>query len=125
MRKLKTLVADDSSIVRERFVEMLSRIKNVEVVGQSCNGKEALDMILDLRPDVALLDINMPGMNGIEVLTTIKTKKPDIKVILFTSFTTPGIQEECIKHGADYFFQSNSIESLIDLLGSMRYVMKT
>ena len=123
MKKLKVFLADDSAIVRERFIEILSRIKNIEIVGQSGDGEKSLKLILKLHPDVALLDINMPGMNGIDVLTKIKAVYPDIKVILFTCYSMSDLKDECLKRGADFFFQSESINSLIDLLGSMKQII--
>ena len=120
MEKIKVFIADDSVIVRERFIEMLSGINTIEVVGQSDNGKEALKSILKLHPDVVLLDVDIPGINGIEVMRKIKAAYPDIKVILFTSYSESDLKDECLKQGANFFFQPENIYSLIDFFESMK-----
>ena len=120
MKKITTFIADDSTIVRERLIEILSRFDNVEIIGQSGNGEEALNQILEHQPDVVLLDVNMPGLSGIEVLMRVKAVQPDIKVILFTSYSAFDLEKECLNRGADFFFQSNNLDVLLDLFRSMQ-----
>jgi len=124
VKKITTYIADDSTVVRERLVEMLAMFDTVEVIGQAANGKDALGDILNLHPDVALLDINMPGLNGIDVMMQVKSVNPGIKVILFTSYSATDFGEECMKRGADFFFQSNNVNALLELFGTMQNTLK-
>jgi YesN/AraC family two-component response regulator len=71
-RKIEVFIADDSLIVREHLVTMLDELAGIEIVGQAENGAEAISGIRILQPDVVILDIRMPGGNGIDVLQTIK-----------------------------------------------------
>jgi len=117
MEKLKVFIADDSVIVRERIIEILSKTGIVEIIGQTGNGNEAVDSIVKLHPDVAIVDIYMPGKNGIEVLMKVKSIQPDTRVIMFTSYFLTGFREKCRKEGADFFLESNDIGYLAEVLG--------
>ncbi len=99
----KVYVVDDSTLIRERLVEMLSEIPEVRVVGQSADAYEALEMIRRTRPDVVILDIEMPGRNGIALLKDIKRDMPTTQVIVFTNYTYAQYQRQCIELGAEYF----------------------
>ena len=123
MKNIKVCIGTDTLANGKQFIEILSRINNIDVVGQSSNGKETVKLIFKLHPDVALLGIDLSDMNGIEVLTRIKDIYPDIKFILFTSSSTSGFEDECLKRGADYFFQSGSNNSLFDLLNCMKQIL--
>lgn len=85
---MKVFIADDSAIVRERLIEMLSGLKDVEVIGQAGSGVEALNSIQELKPDVVILDIQMPGGSGIDVLENIKKEEPALLVIMLTRQVT-------------------------------------
>ncbi|MFC1551592.1 response regulator transcription factor [Candidatus Latescibacterota bacterium] len=123
MKNIKVCIGADTLVNRKLFIDILSRINNIEIVGHSSNGKETEKMIFKLHPDIALLSINMPDMNGIDVLTRIKDIYPDIKFIIFSRNSMFGIEEECLKRGADHFFQSGSNNSLFDLLRCMKQIL--
>jgi len=101
---LKVFVADDSTPVRERLVALISEIEGVEVVGQAGDAHEALEAIHRLRPDVVILDIRMPGGNGIQVIEAIKKKDAAPVAIILTAFPYPQYREKCLEAGAEYFF---------------------
>ena len=123
MKKIKVCIGTDNPANGKQFIEILSRINNIEVVGQSSNGKESVKLIFKLHPDVALLNINMPDMNGIDVMTRIKNLYPDIKFILFSGNSMSGIEKECRNQGADHFFLSESNNTIFDLLGCMKQIL--
>lgn len=81
---IKILIADDHSMVREGLIQLLQFDPNLEIVGEASNGKETLQMIKEKKPTVLLLDINMPEMNGIEVLKKLKKDKSKVKVLILT-----------------------------------------
>ena len=105
---MKLLIADDSAHFRMRLLQMLSQIAGVQIVQSACNGYEAIAYVRKLRPDVAILDIQMPGANGIEVLEEIKRDFPETKVIMLTGHHEPQYEQRCIELGADHFFPKSS-----------------
>lgn len=102
MKLIKALVADDDGITRH-LLRTLLRQSFVEVVGEAANGLEALDLCSKLQPDVLILDINMPKMNGFEVLKSIRSTHPEICVIMMSSDATQTNVEEARAHGIDKF----------------------
>ena len=84
MEKIKLLLIDDHSIVREGLKQLLELDGDIKVVGEASEGKQGLALIESLKPDIVLLDLDMPGMNGIDVLKKLKEKKSKQKVIILT-----------------------------------------
>ena len=114
---MKVLVADDSDLVRERLVGMLSEIEGIGVVLEAANGLEARDMILAEKPDFVVLDIRMPGRNGLDVLRDIKASNPATKIIILTNYPYPQYRNRCMEEGADFFFdKSSEFEKVIEVL---------
>jgi DNA-binding NarL/FixJ family response regulator len=101
---MRVLIVDDSKIVCERLQQMLMHIADVEIVGQAHNAKDAIKSISELKPDVVILDIRLPGKSGIEVLKDIRAKKLPIRVIMLTNYPYPQYRKKCEELGADYFF---------------------
>ena len=84
MSKIKVMIADDHSMVREGIMNLLELDENLEVVGFAKDGNDCIKKIPELNPDVLLLDINMPNMNGIEVLQELHERRSKVKVIMLT-----------------------------------------
>jgi DNA-binding NarL/FixJ family response regulator len=100
---MKIVIADDSSLLRERIKSLLNDINDVFVVGEAENGLEALRLIREKEPDLAILDIRMPEMNGIEVLKKIRELKIKVKVCILTNYPYPQYKRKCFEAGSDYF----------------------
>jgi len=81
---IRILIADDHSMVREGLKQLLELEGDLEVVGEASNGIETLETIKLTKPDVLLLDVNMPVMNGLEILAKIKQEKISVKVLILT-----------------------------------------
>ncbi len=95
MEKIRVLLADDHTLLREGVKLLLENTGEVEVVGQAADGNEALELARNLGPDIAILDISMPGLNGLEATRLIREELPNVRVLILTM------------HGGDeYFFQS-------------------
>jgi len=106
--KLTVFLADDSVFIRERLQAMLAELTGVEVIGQAADGIEAVNSIGELKPDVVVLDIRMPGKNGMEVLWELKTLEPAPCVIILTSYHYPQYRKKCLDMGADYFLNKSA-----------------
>jgi DNA-binding NarL/FixJ family response regulator len=84
---IRILIADDHHIVRRGLVFFLKTQENIEIIGEAKNGQEAVELAVKLIPDLVLMDLVMPVMDGIEATRTIKQKLPQIKVMILTSFS--------------------------------------
>jgi len=105
---MKILIADDSLVVRDRLVTLLTEVHGIEVVGQAKDATEATSLAAELRPDVAILDLRMPKGSGADVLRDIKKLNPTPKVIILTNYPHPENRKKCIDRGADYFFDKST-----------------
>ncbi|MCX6253831.1 MAG: response regulator transcription factor [Bacteroidia bacterium] len=113
---MKIVIADDSSLLRERIKNLLNNINNVSVVGEALNGVEALQIIREKEPDLVILDIRMPEMNGIEVLKKIRKLKMKVKVCILTNYPYPQYKKRCFEAGADYFLSKTEDFEKINIL---------
>ena len=104
----RVYVVDDSDFVRERLIEMLSELQEVEIVGGTGDPGEALAAVREMVPDTVILDIRLPGKSGVEVLRDLKKEKPSPMVIILTNFPYPQYRKECTEAGADYFFNKST-----------------
>lgn len=84
MEKIRILIADDHSMVREGLKQLIELEDDIEVVAQAGDGQDALNKIIEIKPDVVLLDINMPILNGLEVLQKLQEDQMDVNVLILT-----------------------------------------
>lgn len=114
MEKIRILVVDDHTLVREGFARMLELSPELQVLGQAASAKDALEMVKTLQPDIVLMDINMPGMNGIEATRIIKNEYPDVEVIILSMYDEEQYVLESVKAGATgYVLKEISPEDLL------------
>jgi YesN/AraC family two-component response regulator len=114
---VRVFVADDSVLIRERLRALLSDFSEIEIISEARDGVEAKKAIGKLNPDVAILDIKMPGVDGIDLLKYIKNKNQNIKVIMLTNYPYPQYRKKCMALGADYFFKkSMEFQNVLDAL---------
>jgi DNA-binding NarL/FixJ family response regulator len=117
---MKLFVAEDSSMIRERIVRMLTNMPNVQVVGEAADGVEALNRIPESKPDLVILDLQMPKANGLEILPLIKSLSSPPMVMVLTNYVTTRHREACTRLGADYFFdKSREFEKAIGVIESL------
>ncbi len=118
---MRVFVVEDSPIVRERLVEMLSEIEGVDVIGNADNADDAVEDILRLHPDVAVLDIKLRSGSGIAVLEQIRRKAPGMATIMLTNYASPEHRQRCLSAGANYFFdKTEEFESIKGALENLR-----
>jgi two-component system, chemotaxis family, protein-glutamate methylesterase/glutaminase len=123
MLPVRVLVVDDSVVVRKLLCDALASSAEVQVAGTASNGAIALAKIPQLNPDVITLDIEMPGLNGIETLTEIRKLYPKLPVIMFSTLTEQGaaITLEALSRGAsDYMTKPSNSESLAGAMEQVR-----
>ena len=114
---MRVFVVDDSAVVRERLIDMLSETAGVQVIGQAKDVHEATAGIGRLKPDAVILDIRMPNGSGIDVLEKIKSGKTPPMVIMLTNYPYPQYRKKCIEAGADFFFdKSTEFEKVMDVI---------
>ena len=97
------LIVDDHEMVREGLKAMLATEPDFSIVGDAANAEQALELIERLRPDVALLDVRLPGISGVEVCRTVTESYPETAVIILTTFTDENLIAQCIQAGARGF----------------------
>jgi DNA-binding NarL/FixJ family response regulator len=99
---IRILIADDDEIIREALTEFLSA-KGFDVVGEAADGAEAIDAAIALRPDVVLVDIRMPRVNGIEAIQRIAAEVPTARMLALSAYDDPALSSSAIAAGAlDY-----------------------
>jgi len=114
---LRLFIGDDSEILRERLIDILSDIEGVEIIGQAGDVESVLRSIKQLEPDLVILDIQIPGGNGIVALENIKKRARPPIVIMFTNYPYLQYRKKCIELGADFFFyKSTEFEKLIKVV---------
>jgi len=114
------LVADDHTIVRRGLVSLLSLAEGIEVVGEASDGRLAVDLTLKLDPDVVLMDISMPGLNGLEATRQIKKDVPHVKVLVLSAHDNEDYVLQVMRSGANGYLLKNS--SAEDLYSAIRAV---
>jgi two-component system response regulator NreC len=98
----KILVVDDASAIRRSMRLYLEQEGDWTICGEAENGKVAVDRVRELRPDVVILDLSMPVMNGLEAARAIKTISPDTRILMFTLHNYPYLSDEAQKAGIDH-----------------------
>lgn len=110
---IKILIADDHSMVREGLKQLLELEGDLEVVGEASNGIETLETIRATKPDVLLLDVNMPVMNGLEILAKIKQEKIGVKVLILTIHNEVEYLLKAVEIGCDGYILKDSNSNLL------------
>ena len=99
-KSIRVLIAEDHAIVRKGVQTLLALEKDIEVIGEAANGREAVEQARELDPDVILMDLVMPELDGIQAIQEIKAHRPDARVLVLTSFATDDKIFPAIKAGA-------------------------
>ncbi|HEY4000339.1 MAG TPA: response regulator transcription factor [Candidatus Xenobia bacterium] len=107
-KKIRVLVADDQNLFREMMIASLSSEPDIDVVGASVSGEETLSMVSDLKPDVVLMDIILPDVDGITVTGKIKRDCPEVKVVLLTGYHQERYIFEALQMGASGYLSKDS-----------------
>jgi two-component system invasion response regulator UvrY len=105
---INTLLVEDQELVRTGIEALLSTAGNINVVGLASTGEEAIDSVKELSPDVVLMDINMPGIGGVEACRRIIQRHPDVKIIALTVHKDGPVPQQLLKLGVPGFISKSS-----------------
>jgi DNA-binding NarL/FixJ family response regulator len=122
MSKIKIIITDDHAIVREGIIAILKLYDDVMVVGEASNGKEAIDKTDELKPDIVLMDIAMPGLGGLEAAIEIKKRHPDVKILVLTQHDDREYISRFLKAGVSGYLLKKAVGS--ELISAIRAVSK-
>src|SRR5512147_2075648 len=116
-KPIRVLVVDDHAIIRKGMRAVLDLVPDIELVGEAENGKQATKVDLELRPDVILMDLMMPEMDGIACIREIKARRPEARILVLTNFAGQDMVFPAIKAGAmGYHLKDSSPEALIEAI---------
>jgi DNA-binding NarL/FixJ family response regulator len=111
--KITVLIADDHTILRRGLVSLLSLNQNIEVIGEAEDGRSAVEMALRLEPDVVLMDLSMPVLNGLEATAQLKKESPAMKVLILSAHDNDEYVNQVVRSGANgYALKNTSPEEL-------------
>jgi two-component system, NarL family, response regulator LiaR len=119
---IKVLIVDDHPIVRKGLCDLIEFSPDICVIGEAANGAEVIRLAQTLNPDIVLLDLVMPGMDGIDIITRLKSDHPDLRILILTSFSEDEKVIAAIKAGAQGYMLKDS--SPQDVLQALREVYR-
>lgn len=120
MKTVRILLADDHKIVRQGTRALLSPISEWEVIGEADNGREAVALSAQLKPDIVILDIAMPELNGLDATRQIKKNSPETEVLIFTGQVTEELVHDVFASGArSYIMKTDAPDHLIDAIKAL------
>lgn len=117
MNMIKVLIADDQELIRQSLQIVLESKEGVQVMGVAADGQQVMDMVRHEKPDVILMDIRMPKMDGVQCTKLIKKQWPAIKIIILTTFDDDEFVYNALKFGASgYLLKGVSMDDLVDAI---------
>ncbi|WP_132551237.1 response regulator [Pectinatus cerevisiiphilus] len=124
MTKIKVILVDDHAILRAGLKLLLEAEKDIEIVEEACNGEELMNKLTVTETDLIILDLSMPGINGIDLLKLLKTKKTykNIRILVLTMHTEEEYIREALAAGADGYVEKSAFDT--ELLTALHTVMK-
>jgi DNA-binding NarL/FixJ family response regulator len=120
MAKIRVLLAEDHHLVREGLKLLVDNQPDMETVGEAGDGRAAVRLAEELRPDVVIMDISMPGLNGLKATEALKQACPDVRILTLTRHTDEGFVHQLLRAGASGYVLKQSAPT--ELLGAVRAV---
>jgi DNA-binding NarL/FixJ family response regulator len=118
---IRVLTVDDHVLIREGVAALIANQKDMGLVGEASNGREAIEQFRSHRPDVTLMDLQMPEMNGIDALIAIRSEFPEARIIMLTTYAGDVLCKRAMKAGAQaYILKGNVRKDLLDTIRSVR-----
>ncbi len=114
VNKIRVILAEDHTIVRKGLKALLEAYPHIEVVGEAADGREAIQLAEALRPHVVVMDLNMPGLNGLEATARIKRRCPDVNVLILSMHANEEYVLQVLRSGASgYLLKDSATEDLV------------
>ena len=114
---IRVLITDDHSIVREGLTLILETAESIEVVGEAADGAEALKLVAEKEPDVVLMDLRMPGMDGLTAIEHLQRDQPQVAIIILTTYNEDDLMLRGLQAGAKGFLLKDTVrETLLDTI---------
>jgi DNA-binding NarL/FixJ family response regulator len=104
----RLIIIEDQTAIREMLVEILRLDNNYQLVGEAGNGQDGLQLCMDVKPDIVVLDAKLPGLNGVEVLRRLGKRLPNMRVMVFSGHENPVLVREMIEAGAHGFVEKTA-----------------
>ena len=121
MSKIRVLLADDHTIVRQGLRALLDSQEDIEVVGEAEDGRQAFEKTKELIPDIVVIDITMPNLNGIEATRQIKKQNPEIKVLVLTVHDNEEYIHQILQAGASgYLLKESAVTDLVSAINAVK-----
>lgn len=118
---IRVLTVDDHALIREGIAALVANQKDMRLVAEACNGREAIEQFRSHRPDVTLMDLQMPEMNGIDALIAIRSEFPEARIIMLTTYAGDVLCKRAMKAGAQaYILKGNVRKDLLDTIRAVR-----
>ena len=118
---IRVLTVDDHALIREGVAALIANQKDMSLVGEASNGREAIEQFRSHRPDVTLMDLQMPEMNGIDALIAIRSEFPEARIIVLTTYAGDALCKRAMKAGAQaYILKGNVRKDLLDTIRAVR-----
>jgi DNA-binding NarL/FixJ family response regulator len=118
---IRVLTVDDHALIREGVAALIANQKDMSLVGEASNGREAIEQFRSHRPDVTLMDLQMPEMNGIDALIAIRSEFPEARIIVLTTYAGDALCTRAMKAGAQaYILKGNVRKDLLDTIRAVR-----
>ena len=115
--KYKLFIVEDHPVVRAAYHRMINRESDLEIVGETDNGSDALDMIASVRPDLVLIDISLPGMSGITLITHLRSLYPDMPMMIISGHEEALYAKHALQAGAKgYLVKTGLAEVMIEAI---------
>jgi DNA-binding NarL/FixJ family response regulator len=118
---IRVMTVDDHALIREGVAALIANQKDMSLVGEASNGREAIEQFRSNRPDVTLMDLQMPEMNGIDALIAIRSEFPDARIIVLTTYPGDALCKRAMTAGAQaYILKGNVRKDLLDTIRAVR-----
>jgi DNA-binding NarL/FixJ family response regulator len=126
-KQIKVLTVDDHPLLRQGIAAVIQGEKDMLIVGEAANGREAIEMFRSQRPDVTLMDLQMPDLNGIDAIVTIREEYPQARIIVLTTYEGDALARRALKAGvAGYILKdmirTELLEAIRAVYGGKRYI---
>ncbi|MDN4608884.1 response regulator [Sporosarcina highlanderae] len=119
---IRVMIVDDQPLVREGLGTLLGLRPEIEVIGTAMDGKDALDKAMELLPDIVLMDIRMPKVNGVEGTKLLKTNLPDVKVLILTTFNDSEHIFDALEEGASgYLLKDMPTDTIVQAILTVQH----